>query len=335
MSTGRTHCAGEFGAATLHSSVLRNATSTGTLSVSQTVSAAAEHAIEDFGSFYREHFAAVSRRLRKLAGDSADDVAQEAFIVALERWADIAGFDTPEAWVWAVARRMALRRLTRERSRHAKESFGLRTPIVNDHPSDPDLSRALHRLPGQQRTAVLLYYVCGMPLVQVSGVLGCGESAAKVWLHRARRRLAPIVGGYEGRWVGETRWSTAAVVRLVGEIGAREYEDLLTEFVPGRGTRRELTFDGFTYVLATDDGELLDSGRFFFRSGRLILDPAAAPGTVWFDTTMDGDQLAFHRVNNTTPLWHGIPDRVRVRLLFEAEHFRWTPKSVTVLRSSL
>ena len=334
MATSQTHCEDGFGAAALQSSVRFEATGPCTMPASQ-IRSTGESAIEGFGSFYREHFAAVSRRLRKLAGDSADDVAQEAFIAALERWDDIAGFDAPEAWVWVVARRMALRRLTRERGRHAKESIGFRMPIVNDHLSDPDLSRALHRLPGRQHSAVLLFYVRGMTLVQVSGVLGCGESAAKVWLHRARRRLAPIVGGYEGCWVGETRWSTAAVTRLVGEIGADQYQELVAEFVPGRDTRRELTFDGSTYVLATDDGERLDSGRFFFHSGRLILDPTAAPGAVWFDTTMDGDQLALHCVNNTTPLWHGIPDRVRVRLLFEAEHFCWKPAGVNIRRPSL
>ena len=335
MSTVRTHSAGRFGAATLHPDLLGDATGTCTLPVSPTRQSSAECALEDFGSFYREHFAAVSHRLRKLAGDCADDVAQEAFIAALERWDDIGGFDAPEAWVWTVARRMAQRKLTRERCRRAKEQSGYQMPRVDHDPCDPDMSRALHQLPGHQYSALLLHYVRGMPLSQVGDVLGCGESVAKVWLHRARRRLAPIVGGYEGRWVGERRWSTDAIIRLAGEIGAHDYQEILTAVMPGRGTRRELTFHGLTYVLATDDGERLDSGRFFFRSSRLVLDPSGTPGAVWFDTAMDGDQLSFHCVTNTSPLWHGIPDHVRVHLLYEAEHFLWTPNPIKVFRPSL
>jgi RNA polymerase sigma factor (sigma-70 family) len=39
-----------------------------------------------------------------------------------------------------------------------------------------------------------LYYLDDMPVSEVADIVGCSESSVSVHLHRARRRLADIVG---------------------------------------------------------------------------------------------------------------------------------------------
>jgi RNA polymerase sigma-70 factor (ECF subfamily) len=60
-------------------------------------------------------------------------------------------------------------------------------------PPDVDLMRAVAQLPAQQRAAVVLFYFEDRPVAEIVDLLGCTESAAKVWLHRARRRLAELL----------------------------------------------------------------------------------------------------------------------------------------------
>ena len=48
--------------------------------------------------------------------------------------------------------------------------------------------------PPGQRAAVALYYLEDMPIAEVADIVGCSESTVSVHLHRARHRLAEIVG---------------------------------------------------------------------------------------------------------------------------------------------
>jgi RNA polymerase sigma-70 factor (ECF subfamily) len=171
--------------------------------------------------------------LRRLAGDAAEEVAQEAFVVALERWDYVSSLDAPDAWLWVVARRLALRRSGRERARVLKESLAAVDSWHGEVPVDVDLADAVNRLPGQQRAAVVLHYLCGLPVSEVAGIVGGSDSAAKVWLHRARGRLGVLVGGYEGRWVGERRWSTDDVATLARQLGVQGHLDTIRDDVPG------------------------------------------------------------------------------------------------------
>jgi RNA polymerase sigma-70 factor (ECF subfamily) len=61
-------------------------------------------------------------------------------------------------------------------------------------PSDLDLIRALKQLPTQQRAAVVLYYFEDRPTAEIAHILGCSESTATVHLHKARKRLAELLG---------------------------------------------------------------------------------------------------------------------------------------------
>jgi RNA polymerase sigma-70 factor (ECF subfamily) len=124
--------------------------------------------------------------------DRARDIAQDAFIELLTRWNRISRYERPEAWVRRVAIRMAMRWLGRERRRPWLERE--LHPSSLPEPVDVDLLRAIHRLPSVQRAAIVLFYFEDRPVAEVADILQISPAAAKVALHRSRRRLAELLG---------------------------------------------------------------------------------------------------------------------------------------------
>ena len=277
---------------------------------------------EDFAAFYRAHFARVAGSVRPLAGDAADDVAQEAFLALYERWDEVRGYDAPIAWVRLVATRIAIRRAARELKRLELEQAA-RTPSA-DVPRDPDLHEAIRALPAGQAAAVTLHHLDDRSVADVARALDCSVSAAKVWLHRGRRRLAERVRGYRGRWISERRWSVDDVASHLADRGVGGYTDAVLAELAGRGGRWEMTFADGRYVLERDDGMLLDHGRFTLEARDLVLHPAPAPGRVVFAASPDGPRLALTPRLNTTPPTRGVPDDVWMGLFLGASPLVWS-----------
>ncbi len=141
------------------------------------------------------------------------------------------------------------------------------------------------------------------PVAAVATELACSVGAAKVLLHRGRRRLAEQIGGYSGRWVSETKWRNDAIVDHLRSTGSCAHVDVIVgEHLGDRGGRWELVLQDGQYSLNRDDGLRLDGGAFVLRSRhRLDLTPRSAPGAVVFHVSIDGNLLAASQVRNTTP----------------------------------
>jgi RNA polymerase sigma-70 factor (ECF subfamily) len=274
----------------------------------------------DFAEFYRLEFGRVVGSVRALAGSTAEDVAQEAFIVAQQRWDEVSALDIPFAWVRRVAVRIAGRRAERERIRPALEAS-----VVTSDGSlmlEMDLLAALAELPNRHAAAVWLHHLEDRPVVEVADQLGCSVAAAKVLLLRGRKRIADRLCGLTGRWISERSWTPDAIVGHLKQISAGEHVGaVLDEDLGGRGGRWELTIGNGAYTLYRDDGFRLDLGAFNFRSSELELVPALAPGHVVFRTAIDGDRLRFHLVEDTTPPTLRVPDEVWMNLFLGSGAF--------------
>lgn len=150
----------------------------------------------DFDDFYRAQHGAVVATVWRVTGDrpSAEDIAQEAFAKALVRWRKVGRYDKPGTWVRRVAIRDAVRAVNRARRSGPlpPEPPWPATPVVLD---DPELADAIRALPGNQRAAIVLYYLEGRPTGEVATLLGCGEATVRVHLRRARARLAGALAG--------------------------------------------------------------------------------------------------------------------------------------------
>ncbi len=278
----------------------------------------------DFASFFRIHFAPTVRSVESVAGGAAEDVAQDAFIVALERWKEVAHLEAPDAWVRLVARRMAWRRRGRELDRGNREMAASRPDDAHfdAHPT-VDLERAIGVLPRHERAAVRLYYIADLPISRVAEILGCTEAAAKIWLFRGRERLGEALIGHRGRWVSERRWRPDDVVKRMRATRDDAFVDVVLDEVPVRDSRWTLTMDGGAYRIETDEGQQLDRGRYRMRSGALSLTPWNGSGRIVLRPDIDGGRARFRLMEDTTAPTRGVPDEVFIRLLLESGSFAW------------
>jgi RNA polymerase sigma-70 factor (ECF subfamily) len=150
---------------------------------------------DEYDWYFRACFGPVSRTVYLILNDRglAEDVTQEALYRMLRHWHTVSRYEAPEAWVRRVAIRIAMRESQRLAARPVKERLG--QPTRPDPPlPDPDLARAVTALAPMQRAAVVLYYWEDRPIAEIAHALGVSESTVKQHLHRARRRLAQILG---------------------------------------------------------------------------------------------------------------------------------------------
>lgn len=138
----------------------------------------------------------------RLTGNEEDarDVVQEAYLRAyrgLKRFRGDARFTT---WMYRITANCASTQLSkRARTRH--EDLDEEIDVVDteaDH--DPEqraelafdrdrITKALEELPIRLRTVIVLRDVYDLPHESIAAELGISEAAAKVRLHRARRKL--------------------------------------------------------------------------------------------------------------------------------------------------
>jgi RNA polymerase sigma factor (sigma-70 family) len=153
--------------------------------------------LEAFSWFFASEYPQVVRLLTVVLHDaaSAEDLAQDAFVRLHRNWDKISHYDSPEAWVRRVALNRAFSWRRREGRRRHLEVAATPPAAVVDAPSSEreDVLRAVRTLPPRDRALIALYHLEDRPLSEVAEVLGLRAGAAKVALHRARRRLAALL----------------------------------------------------------------------------------------------------------------------------------------------
>jgi RNA polymerase sigma-70 factor, ECF subfamily len=161
-----------------------------------------------FDELVRATYADTYTLAYRLTGDEEDarDVVQEAYLRAyrgLRRFRGDAQFST---WMYRITANCASTHLGRRR-RHRHEVLSDDEPVVEESAYlDPQaradasalrerLTAALADLPPRLRAVVVLRDVYDLPHEAIAAELGITESAAKVRLHRARRKLRESLFG--------------------------------------------------------------------------------------------------------------------------------------------
>jgi RNA polymerase sigma-70 factor (ECF subfamily) len=160
----------------------------------------------------------------RLTGDEEDarDVIQEAYLRAyrgLERFRGDARFTT---WMYRITANCAATYMGR-RSRTRHDTLDADAPVIDPRPEhDPELraaagdeldrvAAALGDLPPRLRAVIVLRDVYDLPHEAIAAELGITEAAAKVRLHRARRRLRERLFPLRGELTGAEREDARAV----------------------------------------------------------------------------------------------------------------------------
>jgi len=158
------------------------------------VGATVSEADAEYDLVFSTEFPAVMRAVYLVVHDvdRAEDITQDAFVRLLRHWKKVSRYDRPGAWVRRVAINLAISSARREGRRRIIERPT--APPPEQPVGDADVLRAIRSLSPMQRAAVVLFYLEDRPVSEVAHVLGCAQSTARVHLHRARRRLAEILG---------------------------------------------------------------------------------------------------------------------------------------------
>jgi RNA polymerase sigma-70 factor, ECF subfamily len=123
-----------------------------------------------------------------------DDAAQDVFVVVHRRLPSFEGGLSLRAWLFGIARRVALTR--RRRASHRAEEYGIAVEQAAQEPSKEEqvlaralLERALSVLDEPKREVLFLYELEGMPMHEVAQAVGCPLQTAYSRLRAARALL--------------------------------------------------------------------------------------------------------------------------------------------------
>jgi RNA polymerase sigma-70 factor, ECF subfamily len=151
---------------------------------------------------FDEYYRATAHRLVQYAyamcGDlpTAQDLAQEAYVRAWQRWRRIGRYEHPESWLRMVVTRLCTDRWRRYAVRRRAERT--MRPVVHAPPPSEDsvlLTTALRRVPPAQRRVLVLHYLMDLSIADIAAETGISVGAVKAHLSRGRARLAEVLGG--------------------------------------------------------------------------------------------------------------------------------------------
>ncbi len=149
------------------------------------------HATEiEFDRFFRYHRSRLMGQAYVLAGEAAgaQDLIQESFLRAWQRWDELRGLDDPEAWLRRVMYNLAVSNWRRARR---LVPLGEHEQSVSDeHPDAVALAGALRSLPRRQAQAIVLHDAAGLSASEVAKELDVPEGTVRSWLSRGRAVLA-------------------------------------------------------------------------------------------------------------------------------------------------
>ena len=162
-----------------------------------------------FEALYRKYLAQVySYAFYELRDHhEAEDATERTFLAALTnlgrfeeraRPADGAGASTFRVWLFQIARNTVAERRRRQNRRpeaplEAAATMAAPIDIEGDaalRDAAAEALRAVERLPGDRRRALILRFVDEMSTAEIAGVLGRSEGAVRVLIHRALRSVA-------------------------------------------------------------------------------------------------------------------------------------------------
>lgn len=246
---------------------------------------------DEFEGFYHAHFTGTVLLVYSFTADmaAAQDVAQEAFARAWQRWHQVSGYHDPLAWVRRVSinltnsrwRRLRTARsyLDRQREEHAAE-------VSPDHVM---VVAALRRLPKNQRAALVLHYLADMPVEDVARHLDAPTGTVKSWLHRGRSTLA-------GTLTMETPEITTPPAHEIAERGRARRRVQLAAVTAGAAV-----VVAFVLAVLTVAGPAAAPVPPASTSPSPALPPGCLPGQIPVDLTLpeSESQMLVHVFNGT------------------------------------
>ncbi len=135
--------------------------------------------------------------------EAALDVAQETFLTVFRKADRYKAEATFSTWLYRVAMNACydyLRRTKRRQADPFPEGLDPSDPRAADPLESaeirPDIEAALHRIPEEFRSAVVLVDLQGLSIDQTADILGVPSGTVKSRVFRGRRQLAELLGNH-------------------------------------------------------------------------------------------------------------------------------------------
>ena len=162
---------------------------------------------QDFDQLYETYAPLVAGWIARLLGPHAEieDLVHDIFLVAYRRQREFRGEASPKTWLFGITENLVANRRKRDRVRHwlfdrfSKDSRALQAPSVEPiegmvrRERITRLYRALDKLPGIYRTAVILFEIDGVPGHEIAELMGIDVDTLWVRLHRGRAKLLTLM----------------------------------------------------------------------------------------------------------------------------------------------
>jgi RNA polymerase sigma-70 factor (ECF subfamily) len=128
----------------------------------------------------------------------AQDIAQEVFIKAYQRFDELKESGTVGGWLKTVATNLSINHLNRYRARwrfFSEEEKEVEIPI-SDPPTDDrreSLELAIQKLPDAQRVPLVLFHFQDLSYDEIADKLGISLAKVKTDIHRGRSSLRKLL----------------------------------------------------------------------------------------------------------------------------------------------
>lgn len=152
-------------------------------------------------AIFRGHHAGVYRLALRYAGgdaEAAEDVAQDVFLILLERVDELHELDTLAGWLYRVTCNCCLQRLRRRRL--IERLRGLIPGLAGGAPPDPETRLATHQelqrvwstvesLEPRERMVLCMHHLDGKRQSEIAEILGLSRGYVCKLLQRAQARV--------------------------------------------------------------------------------------------------------------------------------------------------
>jgi RNA polymerase sigma-70 factor (sigma-E family) len=154
---------------------------------------------ERFEAFVGREYDRLVRALALYCGDTAvaQELAQDAFARAYQRWGHVGRMDRPDAWVHRVAFNLAR---TWFRRRYAEARAYRRHGPAEDREAPVDTAAhltvraAVLDLPPRQRAVIVHRYLLGRSVAETADALGTSVGSVKTATYKAMAALRVAIG---------------------------------------------------------------------------------------------------------------------------------------------
>jgi len=148
-----------------------------------------------FTALYGTHYHRIlGYARRRCSTDDAIDVVAETFTVAWRRLDDVPQDERALYWLYATARRVLANHRRGERRRaNLIDALESEVPVAASHGPSTEarsVAAALAQLREDERELLLLVAWEGLEPAAIAEVVRCSANAARIRIHRARRRFA-------------------------------------------------------------------------------------------------------------------------------------------------